>query len=102
MKSYKSTQFNSFAIKADSALFHALEARYYQISGDLNPPNNFLALCNIVRNKNFDIPSQKQCERFRKTRNGVVHGSINLDTDAANKVFDFAVKFFNRLGISNK
>lgn len=102
MKSYKSTQFNSFVIKADSALFHALEARYYQISADLNPPTNFLALCNIVRNKNFDIPSQKVCERFRKTRNGVVHGSINMDTEEASKILDFSTKFFNRLGISNK
>ena len=48
------------------------------------------------------IPSQKMCEQFRKTRNGVVHGSINLDSQEANKVHDFASKFFNRLGISNK
>jgi hypothetical protein len=91
----------TFIIKADAAVNFVLEARILQTSiYDIdNIPSEFMQIVESLREKGFDIPSRREIELFRNTRNRIVHSAGEIDKRTFNKAFEHYSKFLNRLGL---
>ncbi len=98
---YKSKKFETFIIKADTAIKFAIEARLLQTSlyDPENIPSEFLKMSEILREKGFDLPSGKDVDGFRYIRNKIVHSASDIDMETAERAFQHYIKFLNRLGL---
>ncbi|MFX0122678.1 MAG: hypothetical protein ACFFAE_03515 [Candidatus Hodarchaeota archaeon] len=97
---FKENNYELFVIKADAAVKNLLSTRFQQlVSSPIYSKPDFQFQVADLRNRGFDLPSEKKIAHFRNLRNRIVHSSITLNEKESVDCFAFYSTFIARLGL---
>jgi hypothetical protein len=97
---FKDNNYELFVIKADAAVKNLLSTRFQQlVSSPIYSKPDFQFQVATLRNRGFDLPSEKKIAHFRNLRNRIVHSSITLNEKESVDCFAFYSTFIARLGL---